>query len=504
MKEENRKRAIARMAERYARREIDRRRFLAGCGRLGLGFSGAALAGLANPRPWRGLFNRALAQSQASEEVMSWLREVGGAFNGQTVRMATEATPPSRVISELVKEEFTPLTGINVEIELLPLEQVLQKLSLDVAGQLGQYDVYYMDQSWMARFSRDTIDPREKYESDAELAMPGFDFDDFLPPLVEGISMYQGKMVGIPYDIPIFIMMYRQDVFDELGLSVPATMDEYLAVVRAIQEAKAPQIYGTTGQLKSGHYSLNCDWTAWLWSHGGSIYTADGLFSGGDEQGMDGLRYMIALRENMPPGVDTWTWDGQARSAQQGLAGVLISWGEFFPGFDDTERSQVVGIMEAAPPPAPKALRDPAACGFGEIPNIGHQGGSAVGLSAYSNVLDAAWIFMQWSTSADVQTRASLLGGGASPMRRSTFEDPRVVEAAQVGAGTTRHFPAVRTTIENAMGSEPDLEVWPEVSNDIIPVELGRLFAGQYDSPEEAMEAMKERADEATAPFRET
>ena len=110
---------------------------------------------------------------------------------------------------------------------------------------------------------------------------------------------------------------------------------------------------------------------------------------------------------------------------------------------------------------------------------------------------------MQWSTSADVQTRASLLGGGASPMRRSTFEDPRVVEAAQVGAGTTRHFPAVRTTIENAMGSEPDLEVWPEVSNDIIPVELGRLFAGQYDSPEEAMEAMTERADEATAPFRE-
>src|SRR3546814_1606450 len=50
------------------------------------------------------------------------------------------------------------------------------------------------------------------------------------------------------------------------------TMDEYMNVARTIHEAESGNgIAGTTGQLKSGHYSLNCDWTAWLWSHGGSI-----------------------------------------------------------------------------------------------------------------------------------------------------------------------------------------------------------------------------------------
>ena len=99
--------------------------------------------------------------------------------------------------------------------------------------------------------------------------MPGFDWDDFSKPLVDGISMYEGKMVGIPFDIPIFILMYRKDLYDKHGIKVPTTMDEYMAAVKAIDAAERSNgIYGTTGQLKSGHYSLNCDWTAWLWAQG--------------------------------------------------------------------------------------------------------------------------------------------------------------------------------------------------------------------------------------------
>ena len=40
---------------------------------------------------------------------------------------------------------------------------------------------------------QDTIDPLEKYKSKPDLAMPGFDWDDFSKPLVDGISMYEGK-----------------------------------------------------------------------------------------------------------------------------------------------------------------------------------------------------------------------------------------------------------------------------------------------------------------------
>jgi multiple sugar transport system substrate-binding protein len=160
-------------------------------------------------------------------------------------------------------------------------------------------------------------------------------------------------------------------------------------------------------------------------------------------------------------------------------------------------------MMEAAVPPKEDKLRTPEEAGFGEIPHIGHQGGSSISLSKYSKNPDAAWIFMQWVTSPDVVARSCTLGGGASPVRSSAFKDPRVLAAAKVGPGTTRHFPAIEWTINNRMGTEPHaIPAWVEISNNIVPVELGKLFAGQYKSPEECMAAIKQKADEAAAPFR--
>ncbi len=504
MKDREAKRAVAELAGRRCEGSLSRRTFLSHCGRLGLGFSAAALAGMAGGRPWPGLWRPAIADSHGDDEQNRWLREVGGSFAGTSIRLVSERTPPSIVIRELAEAEFTPLTGIEVEFELLPLERVLQRAGLDIAARTARYDAYYLDQSWIALFSDDTVDPYQKYLEQPDLAMPDYHWEDFLPSLMDGISRYRDKLVGVPFDVPIFIMFYRRDLLEELGLSVPRTLADYLAAIETVQAAKAPAIYGSTGQMKAGHYSLNCEWTAWLWAHGGSVYGADGYFSGGDEQGLEGLDYMLRLRANMPPYVDTWNWDGETQSLLQGLAGMTLTWAEIFPALDDPDQSLVAGLMEAAPPPRPDALRPPEDCGFGEIPNIGHQGGSALALSRYSNNPEAAWVFLQWATSAEVQTRASLLGGGASPTRRSVFEDPRIVDAAKIQAGTTRHFGAVLETIETAMGSEPDLPVWPEISNGVIPRELGNLLRQPEPDTKGTMEAIKQEADALTAPYRKS
>ncbi len=59
---------------------------------------------------------------------------------------------------------------------------------------------------------------------------------------------------------------------------------------------------------------------------------------------------------------------------------------------------------------------------------------------------------MQWATRPDTQARISVLGGGSSPMRHSTFNHPDVLAAAKVGAGTTRHFPVQKETVEDYKG----------------------------------------------------
>ena len=495
----NRKRYIASITDQFVKGKIDRRTFMRTAAKLGLGVGALGASSMMPSGPRGGFISQAHAQDiEQDPEMMKWLADVGQQFSGQTIRLATESTPPSNAINSSLKQFFEQATGIKVEIEVLPLEQVLQKLTLDVASGLGTYDLYYIDQSWMASFSGDVIDPREKYASDTDLAMPNYNMDDFLPALVDGISMYDDIMVGVPYDIPIFITMYRKDLYEELGLSVPTTMEQYLGNAVAIQQAKGPEIFGTTGQMKSGHYSLECDWTCWLWSHGGSIFNSDGKFSGNDEAGIVAMEYWNKLKENMPEGVTTWTWDGQGQSVSQGIAGQVLSWGEFFPGWDDPEASKVSGLMEAAVPPTPASpLRTDT--GFGEIPGVGHQGGSSLAVSKYSKNQDAAWLFAQWATSFDTQVYITTLGGGTGPTRGSVYDDERVKANDRVGAGTTRHLAVVRDTIANHMGSEPDLPEWAELSNDTIPVELGKYFAGDYDSPKEVMDVIAKKVDDIVA-----
>jgi multiple sugar transport system substrate-binding protein len=307
-------------------------------------------------------------------------------------------------------------------------------------------------------------------------------------------------LVGIPADIPIFITMYRKDIFDEMGLSVPKTMDEYLEVIKEINRERAPKTYGTVGQIKSGHYSLECDWTAWLWSQGGSVFNPDGECVVNDENGIAGLEYLMELKKYMPPGATTWDWSGEANAFAQGKGGLYTAWGEFFPLYNTPDKSVVVKKVYPADPPKEKALRSPEDSGFEETPGIAHQGGSVYAMSAYSNNKDALWVFLQWATSSDVQTRGSLLGGGASPMRQSTFDDSRIKEKQKPG-GLTQHFPVQERAIKTRMGTEPHLPSWPEIANDVFAVELGKLVTGGQNIATTANN-MKKGADRKTASFR--
>lgn len=477
-REHDKKTFIADTARDFAARRISKRDFLKKLGMAGVGLSAFSAGMLGNPRGFRGdtslIGSEAFAQDAS---VTQWLKDVSGPFKGTKIRYTSEATPPTVVLDKL-KGEFTEATGIEVEIEIVPLEQVLAKATQDVQGQLGSYDVYYLDQSWVATFSQDTIDPVQYYKDKPDLAMPGFDFEDFSKPLVQGLAEYEGKWAGIPFDIPIFMLMYRQDILDKHGIKVPTTPEEFTAAIKQITEAeKANGMFGTGLQAKSGHYSLNTDWTQMVWNEGGSIFGSDKKFKGNDEAAVRGLQMYQEWVKNAPAESLNSTWDGQWQMMASGQCALVQSWDEFFPGLD-ADDSKVKGLWMEAKPLVGKPLRAQSDVGFGEIPGYAHQGGSILGLSKYSKNIDAAWLFTQWACSKDVMTRCTLLGGFA-PMRLSSFADERVKAKAVVGPGTTRHLEMVKWIIDNNIASEPDMPLWAGFSNNEIPVNLGKLLTGQ-------------------------
>ncbi|MBA3449655.1 MAG: extracellular solute-binding protein [Chloroflexia bacterium] len=491
------KMAISRAIRDYRGGRISRRTMMKTLAGAGIALSAGPMRGA---RAWAKPARQEMTADQQPEETNTWLKDVGGQFQGSTIKVVSEETSPSRAIINLKKALFEDVTGITVNWEVVPLDQVLAKVSQDAATKSGANDIYYFDQAWVGRFINDTFDPRELLETKPDLAMPNYNIDDFLEPLVLHIATYGDKMIGPPCDVPIFMYFYRQDIYEEMGLEPATTMEEYLAHAKAINEAmSADGTYGTVGQMKSGHYALNCDMTAYVWSHGGSVFTADGMCALNDEQAVTGVDYMRELQQYMPAAVTTYDWGGQFTAIQQGGGGQVMTWGEDFPGWDDPSSSKVSGLLQPAPLPANTAQRPADEAGFEEVPDLGHQGGSTYCLSAYSKQADPAWVFLQWATSSNTQTLASVIGGGASPMRQSTFDDPRVKAEEEVGAGTTRHFPQMLEVITTRMGTEPHLPQWPLIATDIIAVELGKLTTGGYGSTQEGMDQIKNLVDEAAA-----
>jgi len=406
-----------------------------------------------------------------------FLKEVGQRFKGTRLIIVGEDCPPALATIQLLQEEFVPLTGIEVQWERLPLSRVLAKLSADTALQLGINDIYYLDSSWLGRFVEDTANLQELLQR-PELAYPDYDFGDILEPLVKYTASYEGRLMGIPFDIPIHLMLYRRDIFEAMQLPLPKTMAEYMDVVKAIDTRYAPRLYGTTGMWKSGYYSLLIDFSIYLWAHGGSFYGRKGQPTVNDERAMAAAEYMLALGQYMHPAVTIWDWSDEVQSFAQGQSAVLIQAGEWVALLDDPARSKVVGLVDAAPCPREVAVRPPEACSFDEKPGISRQGGSCLAISRYSKKIDAAWVFLQWATSADVTTRAAILGGGSSPIRRSNYSDPRILERKKVMIGSTRFFDVVLDAILHRMGSEPHLRTWTSIVP-ALTVELGKMTTGQ-------------------------
>ena len=141
----------------------------------------------------------------------------------------------------------------------------------------------------------------------------------------------------------------------------------------------------------------------------GGSYMANGKSDLCSSKGKEALEtYSGLLRDYGPPGVVNYSFPQISALYRSGRAAMSFeSSNELRTVMDGGERLKDTGL---APFPAGEAGQVPTAIGWG------------LAISAYSKQPEAAWYFVQWATSPEIQKRMALQG--IAPPRPAVANDP--------------------------------------------------------------------------------
>ncbi len=109
-------------------------------------------------------------------------------------------------------------TGIEVNYTVLPENDVRDRIAQEFSSQAGTYDVASISDYEVLCFSKNKwLAPLDDFiEADEE-----FNQEDILEPIAAGLTGEDGKVYAEPFYGESSFLMYRKDVFEQAGLTMP-------------------------------------------------------------------------------------------------------------------------------------------------------------------------------------------------------------------------------------------------------------------------------------------
>ncbi|WP_040493255.1 ABC transporter substrate-binding protein [Ilumatobacter nonamiensis] len=348
----------------------------------------------------------------------------------RSINVAIVGNPQLESIAELTPELFTAETGIEVNYTVLE-EQALREITTRDVGAGGeQFDVVQIGMFEAPQFGANGwLVPLDDFAADD----PDYNPDDLIPAVADGLS-YDGSLYASPFYAESSFVMYRQDVLDEAGLTMPdePTWDEVAEIARAVD---SDEMAGICLRGKPGWGDLGASFTTVLNTFGGTWWAANEDGTIGEAQ-VDQPEFAEALNFYVDLVNDAGEDDAANSSFNECLA--LYQDGKVAMWYDATVAA---GLLEADDSPV-QGLNSFALAPTKETDASGWLWAWALAIPVSTTDQDAAWDFISWATSEEyINSAGEMLPGGWAAVppgtRTSTYENEDYLAAAESFAPKT-------------------------------------------------------------------
>ncbi|MBD3309434.1 extracellular solute-binding protein [candidate division KSB3 bacterium] len=406
-------------------------------------------------------------------------------YEGETIVINFPAHLAHDKWIELIPE-FEEMTGINVEVDRMQYMRMHDKQLLELGKPVGDYDVIaIVGPLWKTQYAMaGQLAPLEGYIEDPEMTFPEYDFDDFIDAYVtvqgivcldcKGKDIYLGggpdtetHLYAIPASSETSIFAYRKDLFEEYDLEVPDTWDEVLELSKFFYE-NVDGVYGLTMRGEAGHQA-GAAWLNFADPFGVKMFNDEWEPTFTSPASIEVLEFMKKMVEYGPPGIPGFDVGAADNAFLQGQAAMYFDHSRIAGLVRDPDQSTVVGKVGYAITPK-------------KVNRLAETGGFGVAIPANSQNKEAAWFFITWMTSKDVEWRLANQGVQLTD-RMSILMDPELQAKFAEYEVLTRQEPDPDW--------RPAIAEFPEIETQYFGVAVNQVMTGEK-TPEEAMQGIVE------------
>lgn len=285
-----------------------------------------------------------------------------------------------RLIKQLADANFTPETGIGIDINVLPASQIttagVNSLMLSVAAGTAPDVVLGLGSGLPVEYAaREAIVKLSDLEGFDEAAAK-LHTEAFKP------LTYLGDVYAMPETVNFRCIYYRTDIFAELGLTPPDTWDEFYDTTLPVLYQNGMKCY------------IPMLYDIFLFQNGGTYYSEDGHSSAlGTPQAFNAFKEVCELNINysVPVAANYFT------RFRTGEMPMIIGQSSDYLSFTSAA-PELAGNWAIAPQPA--TVTEDGLCRY----SSGSPVDCAV-IMSQSDRVDESWAFLKWWLSDESQTK---------------------------------------------------------------------------------------------------
>lgn len=268
----------------------------------------------------------------------------------------------------------------------------------------------------------------------------------------QGVS-YNDGVYAIPQDSGPTGLMYRTDLFEQHGVEVPTTWDEYLEAARALKKAD-PDLH--IAQFSPNETGL---WVETVWQNEGTWYNIEDDSWAVDVDGEASQEvaevWQTLLDEDLVKVVDMWTPEYWAEVNAGSIA--TINYAAWFPGLLEESAGDLAGKWAVAPSPT-----------FDGLDTAGDTGGSVDVIPEGTEHVEQAVEFTTWLNTSPEALEILISEGGLFPSAVAGLESESLLTEEEYFGGQVINevFADAATKVPNSWVEGPSYDLTQDALKD--------------------------------------